>query len=330
MSEALRRSWWLIERQRFDQAEEEARKHLAQQPDDARGIAMLAWCKIGKSHWKEAEALSRQALEKDSALKSALRALTVSLFYQNRYNKALETIETGLQLEPASAFYHWYRALILRERKKIKKAIAEVETGMEKEPHHAKLLQLRAELLWSTGKSQAARAATLDALRQQPNDSNNLCLQGWICLEKKEVEEAREHFAAALRSNPGNQFAREGLMECLKGRVGWYRRLLKWSVYLRKQPEALVGGFTVLGMMFARPAFEGSINKSGPLLPVLATLITLLMVPLLFIPASNLLLRREPEAAFLLEKDDYHKAWAAFGMIIFLLLGTIASWLSRL
>ncbi|MCO6491122.1 MAG: tetratricopeptide repeat protein [Phaeodactylibacter sp.] len=330
MSEALRRSWWLIERQRFDQAEEEARKHLAQQPDDARGIAMLAWCRIGKNHWREAEELSRQALEKNPGLKSALRALTVSLFYQNRYKKALETIETGLQLEPASAFYHWYRALVFKSRKKTRKALSEIETGLEKEPRHPKLLQLRAELLWSAGNGQAARAAILDALRQQPNDSNNLCLQGWICLEKKEVEEAREHFGAALRSNPGNLFAREGLVECLKGRVGWYRWLLKWSVYLRKQPEVLVGGFTVLGMMFAQPAFEGSINTSGPLLPVLATLITLLMVPLLIIPASNLLLRKEPEAAFLLEKDYYHKAWAAFGMIIFLLLGTIASWLSRL
>ncbi len=327
MSEALRRSWWLIERRRFDQAEEEARKHLAQHPDDARGIAMIAWCKLGKNHWREAEALARQALEKDPALRSALRALTVSLFYQSRYKKALETINAGLQLEPESSFYHWYRAMAFREQGKVKKALLETETGLSKEPQHEKLLQLKAELLWAGGKGRDAREAILDALRQQPNDSNNLCLQGWMCLEKKEVEEARRFFADALRANPGNPFAREGLVECLKGRVAWYRWLLQWAVYLKKRPEALVGSLVVMGTMSVRPLLDGSEKISGPLLPLLLTLLSFLLVPLLIIPASNLLLRHEPEAAFLLEKEDYRKAWVAFAIIILLLLGTIVSWL---
>ncbi|MCB0546310.1 MAG: tetratricopeptide repeat protein [Phaeodactylibacter sp.] len=330
MSEALRRSWWLIERRRFDQAEEEARKHLAQQPDDARGIAMLAWCEVGKNHWQAGEKRARQALEQDPALVFALRALIVCLFYQGGYDKAQKAIDSGLQLEPGAAFYHLYRAMILQKQKKVKKALLETETGLSKEPRQGKLLQLRAELLWSSGKGQKAREAILDALRQQPNDSNNLCLQGWVSLEKKEVEEARAFFIDALRAKPDNQFAKEGLIECLKGRVGWYRWLLKWTVYLRKQPEALTGGIVAAGTMLARPLMDGSIKATGPLLPLLATIFTLLLVPLLIVPASNLLLRQEPEAAFLLDKESLRNAQVAFAMIILLLLGTITSWLFQL
>jgi tetratricopeptide (TPR) repeat protein len=85
MDTTLDRAWLLMGRSRFDRSEQEIRKHLSENPDDARAHTMLAMC----------------------------------LFDLSRHDDAIESAEKLLSIAPESADAHevYAQALICNSRK---------------------------------------------------------------------------------------------------------------------------------------------------------------------------------------------------------------------
>ena len=63
MDKTLDRAWILMQSNRFDRSEQEIRKHLSENPDDARAHTMLAMCLFDLSCHDDAIESAKKAIE---------------------------------------------------------------------------------------------------------------------------------------------------------------------------------------------------------------------------------------------------------------------------
>ena len=65
MDKTLDRAWILMQSNRFDRSEQEIRKHLSENPEDARAHTMLAMCLFDLSRHDEAMLMASRYIQRD-------------------------------------------------------------------------------------------------------------------------------------------------------------------------------------------------------------------------------------------------------------------------
>lgn len=294
MSIHFDRAWVLIEQSRPDLAEQEARRGLAESPDDGRGHALLALSLAQQEKLKEATAAVETAIHSapDEPFPHYIRAAI--LHDRNRPEEALEAINEAIRLDPENAYYHAFLGQIRLQQRQWSQALAAAEEGLRLDPEHVQAANVRAAALVKLGRRLEAAQALDAALARDPDDANTHANRGWALLHEGKHRQALESFREALRLEPANEWARQGIVESLKAKNLIYGLMLRYFLWMGTLSGKARWGL-ILGGYFGARALSGIARSNPPLAPFIAPFLILYLVFVFLTwtagPLFNLLLR---------------------------------------
>ncbi|MCR5887166.1 tetratricopeptide repeat protein [Hymenobacter sp. J193] len=304
-SQDLSRVQLLLQHKRPQDAEQEARRLLHQDPENGYLQCLLALALMEQARLSEAQAAAQHAIHLAPENSFAFYVLSATLQRQHELPLALEAIEEALALDPNDADYHHVLGLIRFQQGQLHGALRAAEAGLAVDPTHVDCLGLRARCLSRLGRGTEASADLDEALRQSPTDAGTHADLGWVALERGRAKDAARHFQEALRLNPTSDYAREGLVSSLKARFwlyNWFYRFMVWTQTL--SPGARQGLF--IGM-FVLSRF----------VPVLLPLYLVLVYMSWFAePLFNSLLRLNRYGRFALSEEDTRYSNQFMGLLL--------------
>ena len=297
----------LLNQSRFELAERECHRLLADSPDDPIATALLAVCLLQQSRLDGATAAAEQAIAAAPDLTLGYGVLGDVLRARNRFAEAVDIYTRGLGLDPEDGPLRTGRATALLMLDRLEEALADVEAALAQNADHSQSLSLRTTILQRLGRIDEALATSDESLRIDAESSAGHARRGWVLLELGQAAEARTEFAEALRLDPNHEPARAGLVEAIKGTSWWYRQFLRyafWSSRLSKQGGwtfilgAYVGFRVLLGVMQTYPQSRLIVG------PLVALYLALVLVSWLAVPLANGLLRLHRDGKLALTRDD--------------------------
>lgn len=294
MNPHLQRAFLLFEQSRHELAEGELRQALASEPDEAYAHALLALCLSERKQFKEATDEARQAIHLRPDLAFVHYALAHVFHDRERIDEALAACEEATRLEPDDPDYLALQAQLRLNRKEWRLALETAERGLQFTPDHVGCANLRAMALVKLGRKAEAGATIDAALARQPDNAITHANQGWTLLESGHPQKALEHFREALRLEPGNEWARQGIIEALKARNFIYAIMLRYFLWMSRMSAQLQFGILIGGFM-GNQMLAGLV-KTHPEWSVWITPLRVLYVVFAFLtwtadPLFNLLLR---------------------------------------
>lgn len=227
----------LLRQGRAAQAEQELRRTLQADPNDALAHAWLGWALLDLERYADGQQHIETAIGLAPEYDFAYYLLSLAHQRQHRWTEAQTAIEQALALDPADANYHHVLGLLRFNRGQWEGALRAAEAGLGFDPEHVDCLGLRARALARLGRRPEAADTLQQALRHDPDDAGTHADAGWVALETGRHRQALEHFRDALRRQPTNTYAREGLVEALKARYWVYRTFLRFIVWTQQLGE---------------------------------------------------------------------------------------------
>jgi tetratricopeptide (TPR) repeat protein len=307
MNHHLERGRFLLEQHRLAEAEREFKQALAQDPQDAIALMLLAEVCIQSNRYAEALQYSQQAVRLEPEISNLYFTLSRAYLYNKQTQKAREAVREGQRLNPLDANLFLVAAHIAYYEDKWQEALEETEKGLVFDSENVQLINMRAQALIKLNR-RAEAGETIDyALQNDPEDAYSHANKGWILIEKGKYKEAVESFREALRLSPDNDFARNGLKEAIKAQNPVYALILRyflWSAKLSQQGQwyFIIGTYVVyrliLGLSRAYPALQPF------LFPFIAAYIIFAFSSWIAKPISNLFLRLHPMGRHALTADE--------------------------
>ncbi len=294
MSTSLQRGIVLYHQSRYDLADREFRRELAEDPDNATAHAFLALCLTEQDRRDEAlhEAGEAVRLDPDEAFGHYVRGRV--LYDQDRLNDAEAAAQEAIRLDPDDADYPGLLAAVEMGRRRWAAALEAAERGLALDPEHDACTNLRVMALVQLGRKDEAAGTLGSALARDPENALTHANQGWALLHRGEHEGALVHFREALRIDPELEWARAGIVEALKARYLVYRLMLRFFLWMGRQSN-VAQWIVILGFVFGRKALA-DLARTHPALapflwPVLALSFAFLLLTWIASPLFNLLLR---------------------------------------
>ncbi len=330
MSIHFDRAWVLIEQCRPELAEQEARRGLAESPDDGRGHALLALSLAQQEKLKEATAAVETAIHSapDEPFPHHIRAAI--LHERNRPEEALEAVNEAIRLDPDNAYHYGLLGQIRLQQRQWPLALNAAEEGLRLDPEHVQCANVRAVALVSLGRRLEA-AQTLDAaLARDPEDATTHANRGWSLLHEGRHREALESFREALRLDPENEWARRGIVEALKAKNIVYGLMLRYFLWMGRLSSRARWGL-ILGGYFGAKILRGVARVQPALSPVITPLLILYLVFVFLTwtasPLFNLLLRLNRFGRLALSREQIVASnWVGGSLllaIVFFVLGFV-------
>ena len=284
----------MFHQSRYALAESEARRALADDPDNAVAHALLSQCLLNLDNYPEAADEAGRAIAADPALPFAHFAAAAVAAARNRYPEAEAAATEAIRLDPTNAQNYSLLAAIRAEQEQWVGALRAADAGLEHDPEHAGCTNVRAMALTRLGRK-AEAAATLDgALARDPDNAFAHANRGWALLHERKPKDALHHFREALRLDPDLDYARAGIIEAIKARYWVYRQVLGYFLWLsRLSPQARWG--VVIGLLVLQQVIAGTARANPDLepylFPVLVGYLAFVLTTWVAVPLSNLFLR---------------------------------------
>lgn len=317
----------LLHQSRHEQAADEFRQHLLENPNDPLGHAHLALCLAEMKDFKAATEHARQAVALAPDVGFSHFVVANVMVKRNRLKEAKTAIDEAIQLEPHVPMFFFLRGLISGEEHQWESALADADAGLEIDPEDAECLNLRAQSLMKLGRRLEAGESLETALREDPDNALTHATRGWSLLEQGQQDEAMTHFREALRLDPEFEWARAGIVEGMKAKHFIYRIFLGYIFWMmRLSPRArwgiVIGGYIGYRLM-------ASVAESNPalgvwLLPLMIAYVGFALMTWLAGPLFNLLLRMSRFGRLALSRDQ---TWAAnlFGSLLLVAIALLAA-----
>src|SRR5687767_289199 len=102
MQVILQRAMLLYDQGRYDLAEEQARRHLTEEPDDGNAHALLALCLVQRENWGEAIREAGEAVRLAPMAAYAHHVAGHVMLAANRHESAMREAEAAVQLDPSA------------------------------------------------------------------------------------------------------------------------------------------------------------------------------------------------------------------------------------
>jgi len=329
VSAHLQRAQLLLAQSRPADAEQEAMRALAQQPDDPQALALLALSRLDQGQRDPALEAAQQAvgLAPDLPYFHYVHALVHHRL--DHEEEAFRAAQEALRLDPADPDYHSLLASIELARRRWPAALESAEQALALNPEHVGAANLRSMALVRLGRKAEAMETIDYALHRAPDDAFSHANQGWNCLHRNEPKRAQEHFREALRLDPTLDYAREGMLEALKARNPVYRGMLAYFLWLGRQSARFQWVF-IIGIFFGSSAAR-SLSASQPQLnwlwwPLLGLFYVFVYLSWTAVPMFNLLLRFDRFGRHVLT-DDQRLGATCFGAAFALALASAVWWL---
>lgn len=322
-------------------------------PNAAEPLLIRARQLLAQGRHDEAADWSARALRENPHLAEAHQQLAFAKMGQGRHAEAMAAAAEALRLEPGNPFYHWTVGLAHLSGGRPKEALQGAQTAWEMAPYVPAFCHLRAvahlaldkpadALIWADhglaldptdsaclhARSQAlirlrrtgeAHDSARDALAADPDDASSHANAGWTALHRNEIKQALVHFKESLRLDPGNAWAKEGLVEALKAKNPVYRVLLAYFLWSARLPPGMQTAIMIGGYLGYRFLYAGL--AANPATQPLAT--GLMAAYLLFalstwiaVPLGDLFLWLTPYGRHALSPDRRRVSLALGGMLL--------------
>jgi tetratricopeptide (TPR) repeat protein len=294
MSAAFQRGMVLFGQGRYDLADREFRRGLAEDPGNAFAHAVLALCLAERQQNDEALREVDEAVGLGPELPFCHFARGRILLDQKRVKDAEAAAREAIRLDPDDADHYGLLSQIHILRRRWAEALEAAERGLSLDAEHAACTNLRAMALVNLGRKDEAAQTLHSALANDPENSLTHANQGWALLHQGDHAKALGHFQEALRIDPQNEWARVGIIEALKSRYLIYRVMLRFSLWLARKSRAAQWAF-ILGLLLGQNILF-AISRAHPKLATLLQPLLWLVCGFLLLtwtasPLFNLLLR---------------------------------------
>jgi tetratricopeptide (TPR) repeat protein len=330
MNANLERALLLYQQSRHDLAEAELRQALTVDPHDAYAHALLALCLVEREQYADATTEAEQAVHLAPDYSFTHYAVARVRYARNHYPEARAAVEEALRLDSNDADYFALLASIHLEERHWQPALEAAERGLQFDPEHVGCTNLRAMAMVKLGRKAEAGATIATALSRHPDNSLTHANQGWTLLEKGDAKAALEHFREAMRLDPGNDWARQGIVEALKARNILYAAMLKYFLWMSKlspnvQWGIILGGY--FGNQLLRRLSESNPDLAPWILPLRILYISFALMTWVADPLFNLMLRLNRFGRHALSREQTIASnWIGASLFI-ALLGLIGSFL---
>lgn len=319
----------LAEQGRYELAEREYRRALADEPDDALSHALLALA-LADQGGRDAEALAEAraavALEPDLAFAHYAEARVH--MEAERIDAAERAAATAVRMDPEHPRNFMVLAAVHLARRRWSDALATADQGLALRPTHAPLLNLRAQALVGLGRKDEAGATLRGALADDPENADTHANQGWALLHAGDRKGALGHFRESLRLDPEGEWARAGLVEALMARNPVYAAMLRYFLWMqrldgRTRWMVILGG--IFGYRIVRTAARDNPALAPWLTPLMVAYVAFVLLtwiaPQLF--SAVLMASRDGRYA-LSDEQRLSGRWMAAGVGAALALGAAA------
>ena len=235
MDHELSRAQLLLSQSRYEMAERELRRVLAEQPDSAGAHAMLAAC-IASTETRLDEA-TREAetaihLEPDDPYGHFV--LSFALAARNRFDESLTAIAEAIRLDPYDADYFGQQARVQLSKGNWQAALDSAEQGLAIDAEDTHCNNIRSIALERLGRSHDAIESASRNLQNDPEDSYSHSAFGWVLLNAGRYDEAQTAFRESLRLDANNDVARDGMIQAINSRSIVFRMVRKFHVVLSR------------------------------------------------------------------------------------------------
>ena len=330
MHELHQRAQLLIQQNRFELAEKEIGRILAEDPDDAIGHLMLSICYKYSKRYKEATVEAQRAIQLQPDNSRCHLILASIYLMRNRYEEAEVAAREALRLDPHDEDIYAELSKIHLDQRKWAGALEFAEAGLEIDPDHSPCLSLRSIALERLGKTDVAVDSSRESLSRNPDDSYAHATHAWALLSDGKHKEAQESFREALRLDPTNEFAKQGMINALNANNFLFRMVLKWYTLMGR----FSGGIRwviILGLFFG----NRMLNELAQNVPAIKPFV----IPIIFLyvafcittwvanPVFNTFLRFNRYGKYLLDNDQIRSSnamAAVMGLGVVLGIGLMA------
>ncbi len=250
-------------------------------------------------------------------------------------DRAISAARQAYALDPAD-----HAAILLEARARAllgqwDEVMSRAEFVLAEEPDNAEAAFLRVAAIESrTRGGRKLDAAEWDRLAERfPHIAIARTGRAWTLLHRGRARQAEREFRDALALDPGDPWAKEGLVVALKARYPGYTLMLRFFFWLqslepRTQLFVLIGG--VVGSRMLRRVAEANPSLAIVVWPVIIAYFAFVLLTWLADPLLNLALLAKEEGRRLLSADDRRGA-TAVGMalgagLLLALIGGLTPW----
>lgn len=241
---------------RPDAAAAAALEHLAHEPEDPAGFAVLALAALDQRDLTAAKDAVEQAIAREPENDSwhYIQAMVRSAADDER--GALASIERALEIDPEDPDNHGLHAQLLLANGRGEAALAAARAGLELDPEDHTCRVTEQDALVLLGRHDEVEQRLAAMLAADPDDAGVHERVADRALRRGDTAAAIEHYLAALRLVPDDDDCRRGLLEALRGRNRIYRPVLWLRLRLRelvaRAPNVVVGALIVTFVVAAR------------------------------------------------------------------------------
>ena len=248
----LKKIEFLINTQRFEQAEQELRSLLADNMENPLLFTYLGICLMGQNKLEKAKKALKKSISLAPDYPSPYNLLAEIYHDQDDLQEARSFVKEAIRLDPDEGSYYFNLASIHFSDRKWEESLAMVESGLRLDPESVNGNNIRARILVKLGRSPEASEAFTDSLNKDPDNPQTHVNQAWAFLEEGKYKLALEHFREGLRLDPDNEGARAGLVEALKAKYWLYRGYLKFAFTMDNMSSGMRWGLIIGALLLIR------------------------------------------------------------------------------
>lgn len=215
-----------IELRRWDVARRELTRALAESPNDARALSLLAACSFNLGEVNRAIEQSKTSISSDPAWTHAHYVLALCYTSVKKFKEAESAIQEALAIEPENPDFLMVLANLQFAKMNWEKGLALLEEALATDPSHASCLRLTAYGLRQLGRLEDADEIVKKALALHPEDARLYAEAGWTAI-RTDASAAESHFGEALRLNPEDKSFMRGMKEA-QFQSKWFFRFFRY------------------------------------------------------------------------------------------------------
>ena len=245
MSSNVEHARVLRQLKRYADAEAALQAHLADAPEDAEALSLLAQTLFQLKRYEEAIETGRSAVAADPRSAQAYWALGLVLVGKFHDTEGIDVLNRGLALGPDLPGLWELRGLAHLHLKRYTEALHDADEALRLEPTRKVAGTVRAGALRGLDRTDEAEQATRTVLANDPTLAIAHLSLANNHLARREYIEARAAFRDALRLDPNSVTARTGLAATLPADHRLYGLLLRYNLWYAKRSKRFhkVAGF---------------------------------------------------------------------------------------
>ena len=301
MHPGLARAQALMQMRRYGLAEEELRRALRDEPENAVLHAYLALCLAeDPARAREAMVEALWATAHDPVLPTGWYVLSLLQSRQGSPLEAEKTARLALGLAPELPVLLLHLAKLMMDRERYRDGLEFAERALAAAPHDPQALMTAGSLRSRLGRHAEAEADFARALALAPDDHAVQGNAGWAALRRGDQAAALRHFRASLQREPGEEITQRGLLEALRARNPVYRGFLRVALRLYWVPPFMK--WVAIAWAVAILAYVSTFQMPPwLLLPLQAAVIAIAVFTWTAKPLADLLMLSDPSGCAVLD-----------------------------